>query len=216
MPVQPVELQQRCPLPPTTRWSRDARTERSLSVTAIEDERGTLRAIEGCTKLLGPWGPLQAKERRRWCCRPAPALVPSNGDMPARSRALSIHERMGRIRQRDTAPELVVRRFLSSRGIHYRVCPPTTPGRPDLANKSARWALFVHGCFWHGHPGCVLARLPKSNVSFWTKKIDDNRARDARKERELERLGYHVYTVWQCELEDSARLERLARTLRRM
>ena len=127
--------------------------------------------------------------------------------------ALSIHERMCRIRQRDTAPEMAVRKYLHRHGIRYRVCPRGLPGSPDLVNWSAGWAIFVHGCFWHGHEGCVLARLPKSNTEFWRAKIVANRERDLRKQRELEQLGLRVHTVWQCEIDDGDALERLARAL---
>lgn len=117
---------------------------------------------------------------------------------------------MQRVRQRDTAPEVAVRRFLHAHGVRYRVCPSGVPGRPDLLNKSAGWALFVHGCFWHGHTRCALSRLPRTNRSFWREKIAANRARDRRKERELMRLGYEVHTIWQCEIADDVRLDRLA------
>lgn len=134
--------------------------------------------------------------------------------MPVKASPLTIHERMRRVRQRDTAPELCVRQLLASNGIRYRVCPEGIPGRPDLINRSAGWALFVHGCFWHGHRNCALATVPKTNCTFWTQKIDANRARDKRKERELRRLGLRVYTVWQCQLNDDRFLARLVTRLK--
>jgi DNA mismatch endonuclease (patch repair protein) len=82
------------------------------------------------------------------------------------------------------------------------------PGRPDIANKTSRWAIFVHGCFWHGHEGCVLFTRPKTNRKFWDEKVRANRARDRRKERALADLGFRVLTVWQCELRERARLTR--------
>lgn len=121
---------------------------------------------------------------------------------------------MARVRQRDTAPERVVRRALSSSGIHYRVCPKSLPGRPDLANRSRRWAIFVHGCFWHGHESCVLARLPRTNTTFWTEKIKANRIRDQKKEAALVSLGFRVYTIWQCQLRDSIHLRELVSALK--
>jgi DNA mismatch endonuclease, patch repair protein len=130
------------------------------------------------------------------------------------ARPLTLHERMSRVRQRDTAPELAVRRVLTRAGIRYRVCPKSLPGRPDIANRSQRWALFVHGCFWHGHPGCALARLPKTNSTFWTAKIEANRLRDDRRVKELEALGMRVYAVWQCELDDERLMSRLVAQLR--
>lgn len=122
---------------------------------------------------------------------------------------------MRHIRQRDTAPELALRRVLHADGIRFRVCPSDLPGRPDLANKRRRWAVFVHGCFWHGHEGCPKATVPKTNAAFWVEKLNGNRARDERKQHALEELGYLVLTVWECELRDPAGLSRLTRTLAR-
>jgi DNA mismatch endonuclease, patch repair protein len=122
---------------------------------------------------------------------------------------------MKRIRQRDTAPELEVRRGLAELGLRYRLCPSDLPGRPDLANKSKRWAIFVHGCFWHGHRGCRLATVPKSNRQFWIEKLAANARRDRAKTRALEAIGFRVFVVWQCELSDRAVLSRLGSILRR-
>lgn len=119
-----------------------------------------------------------------------------------------VSARMRRVRQRDTSIELRVRSYLHNHGIRFRVCPPGLPGRPDLANRSRGWALFVHGCFWHGHPGCHLARIPRTNPAFWAQKIEANRARDARKERELRELGFDVYVLWQCRMRDPDQLQR--------
>jgi DNA mismatch endonuclease (patch repair protein) len=125
-------------------------------------------------------------------------------------------DRMKRIRQSNTEPELRVREFLTNQGVHYRTCVKTLPGRPDIANVSKRWAIFVHGCFWHGHEGgCRLATRPKRNADFWSEKIRQNKARDERKEQALRDRGLLVVTVWQCEAEDEqrlrARLEELTR-----
>jgi DNA mismatch endonuclease (patch repair protein) len=114
---------------------------------------------------------------------------------------------MKAVRQRDTALELAVRQFLHAHGVRYRVCPRNLPGRPDLANARRRWAIFVHGCFWHGH-ACRLGTKPKANAEWWRAKIDANRERDARKKNQLEALGFHVFTVWQCEVEDGATMHR--------
>jgi len=110
--------------------------------------------------------------------------------------------RMKAVRQEGTEPELRVRRLLSHAGLRYRICPADLPGRPDLANKGQRWVLFVHGCFWHAHPNCRLATVPKTNRAFWVAKLTANRARDASKAQALRKLGYNVVTVWQCELDD--------------
>ena len=110
--------------------------------------------------------------------------------------------RMRRIRQAHTEPELAVRRALRALNSSYRTCVRGLPGSPDIANRSRHWAIFVHGCFWHGHNGCRLYMTPKSNPNFWQSKVADNRARDARKRRALRHLGYRVLVVWQCEAED--------------
>jgi DNA mismatch endonuclease (patch repair protein) len=107
---------------------------------------------------------------------------------------------MKRVRRRDTSAEMIVRRWLHSRGVRYRVGVRTLPGSPDLVNRTQGWAIFVHGCFWHGHEGCSAGHLPASNVSFWTEKIGANRARDERKIRELEGLGLRVIVIWECDL----------------
>ena len=112
--------------------------------------------------------------------------------------------RMAGIRQRSTRPEMAVRLFLKSAGLRYRCNCRRLPGSPDLANKSKGWAVFVHGCFWHGHPGCSKATMPKRNREFWLQKILDNRRRDARKMRALRKKGLHVAVVWECETQDLA------------
>lgn len=107
---------------------------------------------------------------------------------------------MSRIRGRDTLPELAVRRTLHALGFRYRIAPIGLPGKPDLVFPIRRKALFIHGCFWHGH-NCAHGRTrPTTSVEFWRKKLKDNRARDKRKRVELERLGYRVLEVWECEV----------------
>ena len=107
--------------------------------------------------------------------------------------------RMAGIRQRGTKPELIVRRLLTMLGHRYRLETRDLPGRPDVANRSRRWAVFVHGCYWHRHPGCRLTTTPKRNTEFWQAKFDRNVARDARVAEELAEMGYRVVTVWECE-----------------
>ena len=111
--------------------------------------------------------------------------------------------RMGRVRQRGTSPELVVRRLLRQSGLRYTLRNCDLPGSPDLANRRRRFAVFVHGCFWHQHPGCPNATIPKRNREFWLAKFAANRERDARSIRELEHLGYTVFIVWECETRSS-------------
>lgn len=121
--------------------------------------------------------------------------------------------RLSRQRQRGTSPELAVRRQLSALGLRYRLNNRDLPGSPDIANRNQRWAVFVHGCYWHSHSGCSRATIPKRNRAFWQAKFRANRARDARVQRALRRRGYRVAVVWECELE---RPERVARRLQRL
>ncbi len=106
-----------------------------------------------------------------------------------------------------TAPELAVRRMVWRLGARYRTCVRSLPGKPDLANVSRRWCIFVHGCYWHGHPGCRGGRPPKTNVEWWREKIEANRTRDRAAQAALEDMGFRVLLVWQCELSDPIRLQ---------
>ena len=106
---------------------------------------------------------------------------------------------MKRVRQRDTAPEIAVRRALHSVGGRYRVNVKSLPGSPDIANYTKRRAIFVHGCYWHRHPGCSRTTTPSKNRSFWEAKFADNVHRDRNKEQELRASGFDVLIVWECE-----------------
>jgi DNA mismatch endonuclease Vsr len=108
--------------------------------------------------------------------------------------------RLARIRRHGTRPEMEIRRLLHASGVRYRTSNRDLPGSPDLANRVRRWAIFVHGCFWHGHDGCRRATIPKRNRGFWVEKFAANRKRDRRKTAELQALGYRVFTVWECEI----------------
>jgi len=111
--------------------------------------------------------------------------------------------RMSRVRQADTEPEILLRRALHALGYRFRLHPKELPGRPDLVLPRYSTAIFVHGCFWHGH-SCRAGRTPSSNTSFWIGKIETNRIRDATKERSLKRSGWRVIVVWECELKSIA------------
>lgn len=122
---------------------------------------------------------------------------------------------MRRVKRADTPPERRVRQELTRLGIRYRLHAHDLPGTPDVVNRSGGWAIFVHGCYWHGHQGCSRWRLPKRNRDFWAKKFAANRKRDARKISELGALGFDVLVVWECEtispLELHQKLERFLR-----
>lgn len=111
-------------------------------------------------------------------------------------------ERMGRVRRNDTKPERTVRRVLTRLGYRYRLQYKKLPGCPDIAFPGRRKVIWVHGCFWHRHTGCALARIPKTRVGFWLKKLEGNRVRDKRHQMEIARLGWEYIIVWECELRD--------------
>ena len=111
---------------------------------------------------------------------------------------------MAAIRGKDTKPEMIVRKYLFSRGLRFRVQVRKLPGNPDIALPKYRTVIFVNGCFWHGHEGCRYFRLPKSNIEFWEQKIKNNVARDIRNENELKSLGWRVIRVWECDIKRAA------------
>ena len=122
---------------------------------------------------------------------------------------------MKRVGRKDTAPELIVRRYLHSRGLRYRLHDKRLPGTPDLCLPRRASVVFVNGCFWHGHDcrhGAVAARR---NANYWAAKVDDNRRRDRRKRDELRALGWHVEVIWECECRQLSMLAALAGRLSR-
>jgi DNA mismatch endonuclease (patch repair protein) len=121
---------------------------------------------------------------------------------------------MRAVKGRDTGPELRVRRIAFGLGYRYRLNRRDLPGAPDLVFPGRRKAVFVHGCFWHGHSCKRGDRPPSANAAYWSAKIARNRARDAAARRALKALGWEALTLWECELKDEARLKRrLARFL---
>ena len=113
-------------------------------------------------------------------------------------------EVMSRVRGKDTKPELRVRSYLHAAGLRYVLHDKRLPGKPDLSFPSRRIAVFVHGCFWHGHEGCKKASLPSTRPEFWQSKIEGNKRRDQRDCRALHDLGWKVLTVWQCSINDES------------
>ena len=114
---------------------------------------------------------------------------------------------MALVRSRDTKPEMMVRRLVHAMGYRYRLHAKDLPGKPDLVFRSREKVVFIHGCFWHRHAGCALARLPKSRQDFWLPKLDANRQRDAKNECALRDADWGVLTIWECELGDIAKLK---------
>jgi len=122
--------------------------------------------------------------------------------------AISRSENMRRIRSRDTTPELIVRRALRQIGYSgYRLHRRDLPGRPDVAFVGRKKAIFVHGCFWHGHSCPEGSRLPRSNTEYWLPKIEHNRERDERTVRDLEAAGWVVLVLWECEIGNQDQLK---------
>jgi DNA mismatch endonuclease (patch repair protein) len=113
---------------------------------------------------------------------------------------------MRRVKGRDTSPELKVRRMLWGLGLRYRLHRKDLPGAPDIVLPGRRLAIFVHGCFWHGHDCPRGARVPKQNRDYWTAKIGGNRARDLKSQAALGAAGWTPVIVWECELKDEAAL----------
>jgi DNA mismatch endonuclease (patch repair protein) len=109
---------------------------------------------------------------------------------------------MQRVRSRDTKPELKVRRMVFSMGYRYRLHRADLPGKPDLVFPGKRKVIFVHGCFWHGHNCKSGLKQPKTNESYWARKLQRNHDRDIEHERALRESGWESMTVWECELKD--------------
>jgi DNA mismatch endonuclease, patch repair protein len=107
---------------------------------------------------------------------------------------------MSAVHSKDTSIELLVRRYLWSNGIRYRLHPKNLPGKPDIVIPKWKIAIFVHGCFWHGHENCSLGRLPKTRVEYWREKIEKNKIRDRHVIEKLEAEGWRCIVVWHCQL----------------
>jgi DNA mismatch endonuclease (patch repair protein) len=114
---------------------------------------------------------------------------------------------MRRVKGKDTTPELAVRKTLTKLGARFRLHRKDLPGHPDIVLPGRRLALFVHGCFWHGHDCARGARVPKQNRDYWLAKVGRNRARDAANREKLAVLGWRVETIWECELKDGVALD---------
>lgn len=115
---------------------------------------------------------------------------------------------MARVGGKDTGPELTVRSAAHRLGYRFRLHCRDLPGTPDLVFRGRRGVVFVHGCFWHSHPGCKRATRPSSNIDFWRNKLDRNVERDRTSVALLEGEGWDVLVIWECETKDAAELER--------
>jgi len=119
---------------------------------------------------------------------------------PAQRRSI-----MQAVRSKNTGPELQVRKLIHNLGFRFSLHRRDLPGSPDIVLSSLRTAVFVHGCYWHGHQ-CAKGKLPKSNVSYWSAKIVANRLRDEANRKALRAMDWHAVTVWQCELKAEGKL----------
>ena len=115
---------------------------------------------------------------------------------------------MSRIKNKNTTPEIAVRKTLHSMGYRYRLHSASVYGKPDIVIKTKRKAVFVHGCFWHRHKNCSLATTPKTNTSYWEKKFQTNIARDKKVQERLDKENWKFLIIWECEIKDKTELKK--------
>lgn len=120
-------------------------------------------------------------------------------------------QRMSLIRGKNSAAELALRSLVHRMGYRYRLHGRSLPGKPDLVFTSRRAVIFMHGCFWHRHPDCRFARLPKSRLEFWVPKLEANRVRDRANEVKLAELGWRTLVIWECEMRSTELVEEKVR-----
>ena len=164
----------------------------------------------------------ELQKHRLALCRDACASrATTSADRPQPSRSVMDHvSPQGRsrimqgIRNKDTRPELAVRRYLHAAGLRFRLHRRDLPGRPDLVFPGRRTIVFVHGCFWHQHENCVHAQIPRTRPEYWVPKLARTRQRDAENVSSLRVAGWHVETIWECEITEQ-NLQALARKIAR-
>jgi DNA mismatch endonuclease (patch repair protein) len=123
---------------------------------------------------------------------------------------------MSRVRGKDTEPEVVVRKFLFSKGFRYRLYDKKLPGTPDIILPKFRTVIFINGCFWHGHENCRYATIPKTRTEWWKAKINKNSVNDKTAQEKLEYAGWDVIVIWGCELKTKLLTETLERLVERI
>lgn len=116
---------------------------------------------------------------------------------------------MSRIRGKNTKPEVLVRKFLFSRGFRYRLNVKDLPGKPDLVLKRYKTVIFVNGCFWHGHENCKYFVLPKTRTEWWKNKIEQTKKRDYINKKALVKMGWNILSIWECQLKSDRKNETL-------
>lgn len=123
---------------------------------------------------------------------------------------------MAHIRSKDTSPEVMVRKYLFSKGFRYRKNVSSLPGKPDIVLPKYHSIIFVHGCFWHGHPGCKRANIPKSREEYWIPKLSRNIDNDKKHCSELISMGWKVIVIWECELKKKTFHETMNRVIHQL
>ena len=120
---------------------------------------------------------------------------------------------MSQIKGKNTKPEMLVRKFLFSKGFRYRLHVKNLPGNPDIVLPKYKTVIFVNGCFWHGHKGCRYFVLPKTRTEWWLQKIKGTWLRDKEAEIKLQVLGWKVIVIWECELKNIKKEDRLTKLI---
>jgi len=120
---------------------------------------------------------------------------------------------MSRIRSKDTKPEMLVRKFLFSKGFRYRLHDKKLPGKPDIVLPKYKTVIFIHGCFWHGHEGCKYFVVPKTRAEWWLNKINNNTSKDEDSEVKLIDAGWKVIVIWECEVKNKTNFELMGNEL---
>jgi DNA mismatch endonuclease, patch repair protein len=121
---------------------------------------------------------------------------------------------MSRIKGKDTKPEILVRKFLFSKGFRYRLHDKKLPGRPDIVLPKYKIVIFIHGCFWHGHEGCKYFVIPKTRTDWWVNKINGNILKDRENEYLLKEKGWKIIIIWECELKPSKTVQTLSQLIK--
>ena len=120
---------------------------------------------------------------------------------------------MARIKSKDTGPEMIVRKKLHSKGLRYRLHSKKISGKPDIVVIKFKLIVDIRGCFWHGHNNCKYASMPKSNSTYWINKINKNKDRDIKNQAEWNKLGFNVFTIWECETKDEQMLNTMINSI---
>ncbi len=120
---------------------------------------------------------------------------------------------MSRIKGKDTKPEMLVRKFLFSKGYRYRLHDKKLPGKPDIVLPKYKTVIFIHGCFWHGHERCKYFVVPKTRTEWWLEKITTNIKKDSASTRQLKKLGWKIIHIWECNLKPKNHIKQLNKLL---